>query len=81
MKFALWLLCEIPLLVMPSSALASPQFEGRSGEELGQHLAHCLTQLYSSQECLDLESLIIVPGQQCWVLFVDALVSDDGWAA
>lgn len=58
-----------------SSALASPEFEGREGEGLGQHLAHQLMEAYSHPSALDRGSLCIVPGQQCWVLYVDVLVS------
>ena len=57
-----------------SCALASPEFEGREGEELGSHLAHELLKAYSNDGCLDLGSLAVIPGQQCWVLYVDALV-------
>lgn len=62
---------SIPL---PSSALASPEFEGRGGEELGQHLALCLDEAYRNPSALPLPSLAIIPGRQCWVLFVDVLV-------
>lgn len=59
-------------------ALASPEFEGREGEELGSHLAHELSKAYSSSRCLDLSSLAVIPGQQCWVLYIDALVLEWG---
>lgn len=57
-----------------SSALASPEFEGRGGEELGHHLAHQLAQAYCHHSAIDRQSLCIVPGQQCWILYVDVLV-------
>eukprot|EP00731_Ephydatia_muelleri_P026323 Em0018g423a len=59
-------------------ALATPEFEGREGEELGSHLAHELLKAYSNSGCLDLSSLAVIPGQQCWVLYVDALVLEWG---
>jgi len=59
-----------------SSALASPEFEGREGEDLGQHLAHKLVETYQNSAALDLPSLSVIPGQQCWVLYVDALVRE-----
>ena len=59
-----------------SSALASPQFEGRGGEELGHHLAHQLSQAYCHHSAIERESLCIISGQQCWVLYVDVLVSE-----
>ena len=58
-----------------SSALASPKFQGREGETLGHHLAHRLSDLYNNSNCIDLESLSIIPGQFCWIIYVDALVS------
>ena len=58
-----------------SSALASPDFQGREGEGLGQYLAYRLSDVYSNSKCIDLQSLCIVPGQQCWVLYIDALVN------
>lgn len=50
-------------------------FEGKEGGYLGQHLAYRLKEIYYSSNCVDLESLSIVEGQQCWILYVDALVS------
>ena len=63
------------MFFISSSALASPEFEGRGGEDLGQHLAHKLAEAYQNDAVLDLSSLCVIPGQQCWVLYVDALVS------
>lgn len=57
-----------------SSANASPQFEGRGGEELGAMLAKTLERAYNHKSAIDLESLCILPGKQCWVLYIDALV-------
>ena len=59
---------------MFSSALASPEFEGRGGEELGHHLAHMLAQAYSHHSTLNRDGLCIVPGQQCWILYIDVVV-------
>ena len=66
--------CEICNAVH-SSALASPDFQGREGENLGQHLAHRLAQVYQNR-CIDFSKLSIVSGTHCWVLYVDALVSN-----
>lgn len=57
-----------------SSANASPEFEGRGGEELGSMLAKTLQRAYNHKSAIDLESLSILPGKQCWVLYIDALV-------
>ena len=64
-----------------SAALASPEFEGRGGEDLGHHLAHQLAGAYSHSSTLDRGSLSIIPGQQCWVLYVDVLVRNSSFAA
>lgn len=61
-----------------SSALASPEFERRQGEELGQHLAHRLAEAFRNDVSIDLPSLSVIPGQQCWILYVDALVLEWG---
>lgn len=57
-----------------SSANASPEFEGRGGDELGAMLAKTLEKAYNHKSAIDLESLCILPGKQCWVLYIDALV-------
>ena len=49
-------------------------FERRGGEVLGQRLAEQLEEAYSSAQCVDRESLCVIPGEQCWILYVDALV-------
>ena len=34
-----------------------------------------LTRAYDCPSCIDLTKLCVVPGQQCWILYVDVLVS------
>ena len=63
------------MFLFPSSANASPEFEGRGGEELAAEFSRALERSYNHQSAVDLHSLIIIPGQQCWVLYIDALVS------
>ncbi|RMX40916.1 hypothetical protein pdam_00017663, partial [Pocillopora damicornis] len=60
------------------SANASPEFEGRGGDELGAMLAKSLEKAYNHKSAIDLESLCILPGKQCWVLYIDALVLECG---
>lgn len=60
------------------SANASPEFEGRGGDELGAMLAKTLENAYNHKSAIDLESLCILPGKQCWVLYIDALVLECG---
>lgn len=62
-------------MIFYSSAHASPKFEGRGGEELSSELSRILDRAWSNKSAVDLQSLSITPGQQCWVLYVDALVS------
>ncbi|CAB4026019.1 Exosome complex component RRP42, partial [Paramuricea clavata] len=60
------------------SAHASPKFEGRGGEELSSELSRILDRACSNKSAVDLKSLSITSGQQCWVLYVDALVLECG---
>jgi exosome complex component RRP42 len=58
-----------------SSANATPAFEGRGGEELGTEISNALATSYQSSQTFDLTGLCILPGRQCWKLYVDILVS------
>ncbi|XP_045461907.1 exosome complex component RRP42 [Harmonia axyridis] len=60
------------------SANATPNFEGRGGEELAIELSNCLSSAYSSNEVLDLTKLCILKGRKCWKLYVDILLLDVG---
>ena len=57
-----------------SSANASPIFEGRGGDELALELIGALNRTFDAKT-LDLSSLCVIPGQHCWILYIDALVS------
>lgn len=57
-----------------SSALASPEFERRGGEELGSYLAQLMSRAYQHDGCVDLTSLCVSTGQRCWILYIDGLV-------
>ncbi|XP_075444732.1 exosome complex component RRP42 [Ascaphus truei] len=57
------------------SANATPEFEGRGGEELGTEIANTLYKIFDNKSSIDLESLCIEAGEHCWVLYVDVLVS------
>lgn len=58
-----------------SSPSASQQFEGRGADDLNTALTLSLDRLFNGpQNGLDLSKLCIVPGQQCWVIYVDAMV-------
>ena len=60
--------------IICSSANATPAFEGRGGEELGTEISNSLATAYQSPLAFDLTALCILPGQQCWKLYVDILV-------
>lgn len=57
------------------SANATPEFEGRGGEEFAMEIANTLHKAYQSGQALNLKKLCILPRQQCWKLYVDILVS------
>lgn len=65
----------IPVIAAFSSANATPEFEGRGGEGLGIELSNTLYKVFSNKHSVDLKSLCISPGENCWVLYVDVLVS------
>eukprot|EP00879_Flechtneria_rotunda_P014709 GHRR01015370.1.p1 GENE.GHRR01015370.1~~GHRR01015370.1.p1 ORF type:complete len:284 (+),score=64.02 GHRR01015370.1:281-1132(+) len=64
------------------SSCASPEFKGRGGEDWGIELAQALeASLVGSPAAgagLDLKALCLVPGKTCWIVYVDALVLNDG---
>lgn len=58
-----------------SSANATPEFEGRGGDDLGTEIANTLYRIFNNKSSVDLRSLCISPREHCWVLYVDVLVS------
>ncbi|KAF5839749.1 ribosomal protein S5 domain 2-type protein [Dunaliella salina] len=66
------------------SSCASPEYEGRGGELWGLQLAQALEASLVPEHPekggggLDLRSLSIIPGKAVWLLYVDALVLNDG---
>lgn len=60
------------------SANATPAFEGRGGEELGNEISNSLARAYQSTHAFDLTKLCILPGQQCWKLYIDILILECG---
>lgn len=61
--------------VLCSSANATPEFEGRGGDDLGTEIANTLYRIFNNKSSVDLRSLCISPREHCWVLYVDVLVS------
>lgn len=62
------------LFIIKSSANATPEFEGRGGEELGTELSNTLYKVFNNKNSIELKSLCISAGEHCWVLYVDVLV-------
>ncbi|XP_075683190.1 exosome complex component RRP42 [Rhinoderma darwinii] len=60
------------------SANATPEFEGRGGEELGTEIANMLYKIFDNKSSIDLKSLCILPSEHCWVLYVDVLLLECG---
>lgn len=55
---------------------AAPEFEGRGTEELNLELERCLESVLAHSGAINLKSLCVLPGQQCWIVYVDVLVLD-----
>lgn len=60
------------------SANATPEFEGRGGEELAMEFASTLENAYRSRQAFDLKALSILSGQRCWKINVDVLILECG---
>lgn len=60
------------------SANATPDFEGRGGEDLAVQIANTLSAAYKSPMAFDLKKLCIVKGRKCWKFFVDILILECG---
>lgn len=58
-----------------SSANATPEFEGRGGEELANMISNMMQRAYHTSQAFRLKQLCILEGKQCWKLYIDILVS------
>lgn len=56
------------------SATATPAFEGRGGEVMGNQISGLLANAYKSSKAFDLKSLCILPKHKSWKLFIDIMV-------
>lgn len=70
-----FLLLRLFIFSFCSSANATPDFEGRGGDELAEEVASSLTAAYKSKNAFDLSQLCILKGRKCWKLYVDILVN------
>ncbi|XP_060519950.1 exosome complex component RRP42 [Cylas formicarius] len=60
------------------SANATPDFEGRGGENLAIELANTLASAYRSPKAFDLTKLCILKGRKCFKIYVDILILECG---
>ncbi|XP_045447650.1 exosome complex component RRP42 [Melitaea cinxia] len=60
------------------SANATPEFEGRGGEQLANNISNMMQRAYNSSQAFDLKQLCILEGKQCWKLYVDILILECG---
>nr|SVE93864.1 EOG090X0CWA [Scapholeberis mucronata] len=60
------------------SANATPEFEGRGGEDLANEISQFLHKAYLVGSTLDVAELCVLPGHQCWILYVDILILECG---
>ncbi|MBN3325923.1 EXOS7 protein, partial [Atractosteus spatula] len=56
------------------SANATPEFEGRGGEDLGTEISNTLYKVFNNRHSVDLRALCISPKEHCWILYVDVLL-------
>ncbi|KAK4876762.1 hypothetical protein RN001_009268 [Aquatica leii] len=79
---------DVPTIDQPSegkieffvdcSANATPDFEGRGGEDLAMEIMNSLTNAYKSTKAFNLSKLCILKGRKCWKLMVDILLLECG---
>ncbi|KAM3967597.1 exosome complex component Rrp42 [Aphomia sociella] len=60
------------------SANATPEFEGRGGEQLASSISNMMQRAYHSSQAFNLKQLCIFEGKQCWKLYIDILILECG---
>ena len=60
------------------SANATPEFEGRGGDDLATEISGLLSRAYGHSSVFDLGQLCVLKGSQCWVLYIDILILECG---
>lgn len=60
------------------SSSASQEFEGSGARTLNVALSSELSRVLSDSKCIDVDALCVIPDKSCWVLYVDAVVLDNG---
>lgn len=57
---------------------ATPQFQGRGGDDLSAIIKSLLTRAYKNRLAVNLEKLCVIPKRNCWALYVDVLILECG---
>ncbi|XP_066590750.1 exosome complex exonuclease RRP42 [Prorops nasuta] len=60
------------------SANATPQFEGKGGDDLATEISNILVSAYQSPYAFDLKSLSIISHKKCWKMYIDVLILECG---
>ncbi|XP_012221413.1 exosome complex exonuclease RRP42 [Linepithema humile] len=60
------------------SANATPEFEGKGGDDLATEISNILSMAYQTPSVFDLRQLCILPNQKCWKMYVDILILQCG---
>ncbi|XP_026319541.1 exosome complex component RRP42 [Hyposmocoma kahamanoa] len=60
------------------SANATPEFEGRGGEQLANTISNMMLRAYHTSQAFKLKQLCILEGKQCWKLYIDILILECG---
>jgi len=60
------------------SANATPEFEGKGGNELAEDIASSLSTAYANDIALDCRRLCLVNGKICWLLYIDVVILECG---
>uniref|UniRef100_UPI00358FBF87 exosome complex component RRP42 n=1 Tax=Myxine glutinosa TaxID=7769 RepID=UPI00358FBF87 len=60
------------------SANATLEFDGRGGDELATMITNSLYCAFNNPSCLPRQTVCIVPGKHCWILYVDVLILEYG---
>lgn len=63
------------MLLRFSSPTASPDFEGRGGDELAETICRILWSAYAKTSSINLKSLCVIPKEFCYIIDVDILVN------
>ena len=49
--------------------------DGRSIDDLNTEYSQIMNQVFNGpQGGLDLKKLVVIPGRECWIIYIDALV-------